>query len=220
VALRRTPVYLTSDTIGFMKWYVGIGALLILLGGVFFFHDSRAPVTNYPPPNPSIVAFGDSLVFGQGATEGNDFVSVLSRLVGRPIENLGVSGNTTGDGLTRVREVTNRNPGIAIILLGGNDTLRRVPPETTERNLGGIVETVSEGGAVVILVGVRGGILGTNREEMYERIAKQYGAVYVSDILEDILLDPSRMSDGIHPNDAGYAHIAERLYTVFREYDL
>ena len=52
-------------------------------------------VVNAPPRPGPVVAFGDSLVAGSGASEGNDFVSLLSQKIGRPILNLGVPGNTT-----------------------------------------------------------------------------------------------------------------------------
>jgi hypothetical protein len=75
-------------------------------------------------------------------------------------------------------------------------------------------------GAVVVFLAVRGGIFGSEREDMYERVAHAHGVLYVPDILEGILLKPELMHDGIHPNDAGYARIAERLGKIFKKYDL
>ena len=63
-----------------MKGYFVIGIGALLLGGLlWYFLVSGDDITNYPPKNEVIVAFGDSLVFGQGATEGNDFVSLLGQ---------------------------------------------------------------------------------------------------------------------------------------------
>ncbi len=182
---------------------------------VFFFLNNTATITNYPPKNEKIVAFGDSLVFGQGAGEGNDFVSVLEKKLGKDIVNLGVSGNTTADGLRRIEEVLDEDSGIVIVLLGGNDGLRRISKETTRANLKAIVEKCIEQGSVVVLLGVRGGLIVDEREEIYREVSDEYGAVYVEDVLDGIFLKPELMSDGIHPNDAGYAIIAERLYKIF-----
>jgi acyl-CoA thioesterase I len=204
-----------------MKVGFALMLLILMLGlGVWFFVSGGGDVRNYPPKNTRIVAFGDSLVFGQGSTEGNDFVSRLSAKAERPIVNLGVSGNTTGDGVIRMDEVTKLDPGLVLLLLGGNDTLRRIPIGTTEANLRTLIESFQSHGAVVVLIGVRGGIFGSEREDMYEHVANEYGAVYVEDILDGILLKPELMHDGIHPNDQGYEKIAERLNEVLITYEL
>jgi lysophospholipase L1-like esterase len=203
-----------------MRYVIGIGALLLVGLGAWVVFGGTDEVTNYPPKNTTIVAFGDSLVYGQGSTKGNDFVSALASRIGRPIVNLGVPGNTTADGVARMKEVEKRDPGLVLLLLGGNDTLRRVDVPTTEANLRTLITTFQNKGAVVMFIGVRGGILGSEREDMYERVADEYGAIYVPDILDGILLRPELMHDGIHPNDAGYAKIAERLHRVFKEYEL
>ncbi len=197
---------------------IGLGIIAILCA-LFFIFKSDA-ITNYPPKNEKIVAFGDSLVFGVGATQGSDFVSVLGRSIGRDIINLGVSGDTTQDGLSRIDEVLEEDPGTVILLLGGNDYLRRIPEEKTRENLETLIETFISNGSVVVLLGVRGGILIDGREAVYEELSQAYGTVYVPDVLSGIFLKPELMFDGIHPNDAGYAIIAERLIEVFKDAEL
>jgi acyl-CoA thioesterase I len=203
-----------------MKYGIGIGALLLIGLSWWFFMAGDDVITNYPPKNDTIVAFGDSLVYGQGSTKGNDFVSVLGRRIGRTIVNLGVPGDTTKDGVLRMDDVATHDPGLVLLLLGGNDTLRRVPVTESEANLRTLIAAFQKRGAVVMFIGVRGGIIGSDREAMYERVAAELGAIYVSDILEGILLTPELMDDSIHPNDAGYARIAERLHGLFKEYKL
>ncbi len=204
-----------------MKTYVFIGLLIAgVVALVIIFSPSRPGVTNYPPKNNTIVAFGDSLVFGVGSTRGNDFVSVLGAALDRPILNLGVSGDTTADGILRMDTVTGEDPGIVLLLLGGNDYLRRIPEEETRANLETLITTFQKKGAVVVLLGVRGGILRDGRGALYEDLGAQYGAVYVPDVLDGIFGAPDRMYDAIHPNDAGYAMIAARLVEVFKEYKL
>lgn len=204
-----------------MKVYGVVGiATLLVLGLLWHFFASNEDITNYPPKNQTIVAFGDSFVFGQGATQGNDFVSLLGAKLGREIINSGVSGNTTQDGLDRMDAVIQEDPGIVILLLGGNDYLRKVPEEETRKNLGVLIETFEKNGSVVVLLGVRGGVLQDGREGMYEDLSSKYGTVYVSDVLDGIFLNTELMSDGIHPNDKGYAIIAERLFEVFKDKEL
>lgn len=90
----------------------------------------------------------------------------------------------------------------------------------TEKNLRTLIEHFEANGAVVVLLGVRGGLLTDTKADLYESLAREYGTVYVSDVLAGILLSPELMSDSIHPNDAGYARISARLYDIFRTYEL
>ncbi|OGZ10749.1 MAG: hypothetical protein A3C93_05530 [Candidatus Lloydbacteria bacterium RIFCSPHIGHO2_02_FULL_54_17] len=198
-----------------MKKYgfiLGAAALIVVLS--FRFFSTEDIVRNYPSAGTDIIAFGDSLVQGVGATAGNDFVSLLSREVGQPIVNFGVSGNTTADGLARIGELDRYRPKIVILLLGGNDHLRKVPETETFANLAALIENIQARGAVVLLLGIRGSLLGDKFEEEFERLHEEYQTAYVSDVLSGLFGRAEYMSDPIHPNDAGYAKIAERIAPV------
>ena len=81
-------------------------------------------ITNYPPRSGPIIAFGDSVTAGVGASAGNDYVSQLERLAGVSIVNAGVSGDTTRDALARLNsDVLSRNPSVVLLWIGGNDVL-------------------------------------------------------------------------------------------------
>jgi acyl-CoA thioesterase-1 len=199
-----------------MKW-IGIAAALVLIGAAAFFFvlHGRAGSTRAPcasaSPQPVIVAFGDSLVAGYGATSGHDLVSDLVAQVRVPIRNLGVSGNTTADGLARVDSVVALHPDIVILLLGGNDVLEERPVTETEANLDAIMQKLTAADARIVLVGVPGGIVSDPFPAMYLRLAAKYHAEYVSNILSGLLGHSDLMSDEIHPNDAGYAKAAARI---------
>lgn len=180
--------------------------------------ENRPPRAARPTAGANVIAFGDSLVNGRGATAGHDFVSVLSRRTGLPILNAGRSGDTTGTALERLeRDVLARNPRIVIVLLGGNDFLRRVPRDETFRNLEAIVTRVRSRGAAVVLVGISVGLITDEYGDQYDALARRSSAGFVPDILDGVIGRPDRMSDPIHPNDRGHAIIADRLEPVLRE---
>src|SRR5206468_2546588 len=107
-------------------------AVVLAVPAGFWLVRSGSPRPARPTAGQTIVAFGDSLVEGHGATPGHDFVSVLSRRLGVPIINAGRSGDTAEAALSRLEQaVLARNPRVVIVLLGGNDFLRRVPREET-----------------------------------------------------------------------------------------
>ncbi len=197
------------------KLWAGLVLIVICVAGWFILSGNT--IANTPPKNARIVAFGDSLINGVGATTGNNFVSQTSRALKIPIKNLGIPGNTTADGVARLGEVYAEDPGIVLVLLGGNDYLRKVPPEETWRNLDYIVKSLTDRGVVVVLLGVRGGLLRDNYEEKFEELSKKYKTAYVSDVLDGILLNKELMYDAVHPNDAGYAKIAQRVIPVLKD---
>ncbi|MEK7460458.1 MAG: GDSL-type esterase/lipase family protein [Patescibacteria group bacterium] len=192
-------------------------ALLVCTPFLYFVFRSDEPIKNFPPKNHTVVAFGDSLVEGVGATEGNDFISAVGRNLEISIINKGKSGDTTATGLSRLQDVLDENPGVVLVLLGGNDAIRRVPKEETFKNLGTIIERLEGSGVVVILLGVRGGILADGYEEDYKTLAKKYQTAYVPNVLEGLITNPDLMYDGIHPNDKGYQIIAERITPVLKD---
>lgn len=200
------------------KFYAVAGLILLIAAGLFIFSGSKKEtIKNYPSAWTDIIAFGDSLVEGVGATAGNDFVSLLSAKIGLSIINLGVSGNTTKDGLARVGELDKYKPKIVLLLLGGNDHLKKIPIETTFENLGKIIENIQARGAVVFLLGVKGNLLGDNFKPEFERLRQKYKTAYVSNVLDGLFGRAEYMADPIHPNDAGNKIIAERIFPVLEK---
>jgi lysophospholipase L1-like esterase len=189
---------------------VGIAVWILLRAG--------DPVAAPPTSGQGIVAFGDSLVEGRGAPPGQDFVSVLAARLGTSITNAGRSGDTTRAALQRLpHDVLALNPRIVIVLLGGNDYLRRVPTEETFANLETIVTRIRQQGAAVILAGVAVGLMSDPYAAEYDALARRTSSGLVSDILDGIQGRPGLMADAIHPNGQGYARIADRLEPVVRE---
>lgn len=194
------------------KEYIGILLVAAAVLGAFMFVKPKP--TMQPPKNTTVVAFGDSLISGYGATKGNDMISVVSRMAGVPIINEGKSGDTTTAATDRLQDVLAHNPGVVILLIGGNDYLRRVPIDTTFRNIAHILTTFQDNDIRVILLGVRGGLLTDTFSERFDAVAQEYDVPYITNVLEGILGERDLMFDAIHPNDAGYALIAERVAPV------
>lgn len=175
-------------------------------------------IANYPSSGRDIIAFGDSLVVGYGAREGGDFVTLLSNKIQIPIINLGKKGDTTADAILRLGEIDAYNPKVVMILLGGNDFLKKVPIEITRANLEQIIQYIQSKKAVVVLLGVRGGVLKDGFSSMYEDLSQKYNTAYVPDVLKGLVFNTNYMYDAVHPNDAGYRLIAEKIYPVIKKF--
>ncbi len=187
-----------------------VGILLVVTAGYFLSTDG--PVKNAPLRSTGpILFFGDSLVEGVGATAGHDLPALLAKDLGEPVLNYGVAGDTTRQGLVRVKSAVLEHPRLVLILLGGNDFLQKVPRDETFANLRSIITAFQSDGAAVVLIGVRSGIIGGGADDRYEALAEETESLYIEDALKGVFGDPVLMSDAIHPNDRGYEKIAERI---------
>jgi len=176
-----------------------------------------APEAARPTSGDRVIAFGDSLVEGVGASIGGDLVSLLSARVGVPIVNAGRRGDTTASALARLDPaVLSQNPRVVIVVLGGNDVLRRLPQAETFSNLESIVGRIRGRGAAVILVGLSFGVFPDTYGNGYENLAHRTASGLVPDVLAGILGHADLMADQIHPNDRGYRMMADRIEPALR----
>ncbi|MGH7854824.1 MAG: arylesterase [Candidatus Binatia bacterium] len=187
---------------------VGIFAAALFACGT----DNFDQIRNIRSAGEAIICFGDSLTEGVGAGSGEDYPTVLSRHLAVPVVNAGVRGDTTTQALERISDaVLSKNPRLVVILLGGNDFLRRVPLQETRKNLGEIVRRAQAQGAMVAIAGMRLGLFSDEYAAVFEETAQQFGALYMPGVMKGILSDSALRSDPIHPNGAGYRLIAERV---------
>ncbi len=207
------------DNISVMKLKIILGAIIAIIATLAIIFFSGTSVVDWPEKGSSVIAFGDSLVTGYGVdTIGDDFVSLLSKRTGKTIVNAGANGDTTASALARLeKDVLAQDPRVVIILLGGNDALRQFPAEETFKNLGTIIDRIHDKGAAVILIGVKGSLFGDKYDEEFKKLAKGKRVNFVPNILENIFMNPQMMSDGIHPNGAGHAIIADRIEPLLKK---
>lgn len=174
--------------------------------------DDFSAIRNLDSSGQAIICFGDSLTEGVGVGSGEDFPSQLSIQLGREVINAGHRGDTSARALARLEaDVLARNPRVVVVLLGGNDFLRRVSLNETRKNLTEIVRRIHEAGAMVVIAGIRLGLLTDDYGPVYGEIADREGALYVARVMKGILTDSRLKSDAIHPNGAGYRLMAERV---------
>lgn len=162
-----------------------------------------------------VLAFGDSLTHGTGASAGQSYPDVLSELLGRQVINGGIPGEVSAAGLKRLPAVLEEyNPTLVILCHGGNDFLRKLNQATTSSNLDAMITLIRSHGADVVLVGVPKLGFGLQVPELYSQIADQYTIPLQKEILVDLLSDNSMKSDVIHPNATGYRLMAEAIYDL------
>ncbi|MCE2570247.1 arylesterase [Motilimonas eburnea] len=159
-----------------------------------------------------ILAFGDSLTQGVGAPAEQSYPAHLARALGVNVINAGNSGETSAQGLTRIKALLEQySPDLVIICYGGNDLLRRLPVNQLANNLEQMIQLSQAHGAQVLLVGVPKPAIFLDPVPVYSDLAKRYQLAAELDILSDLLDDKGMKSDTIHLNSKGYQAFAKAL---------
>lgn len=166
----------------------------------------------------TILAFGDSLTEGRGASAAQSYPGVLASLSGHPVVNGGVSGELSQAGRARLPGLlAEHRPALVILLEGGNDILRGSGEAALKANLAAMIEAVQGSGAQLVLVGVPRKSLFAEGAPLYEELAEQYGLVLDNDSIGNLLRRPELKSDAVHLNAPGYRTLAERLHRLLQE---
>jgi acyl-CoA thioesterase-1 len=196
---------------------VTIALLFVSTASVVFIFFKPSKIKNYPSQGDTIIMFGDSLTVGVGASEGKSIPELLSKKIHKPVIGMGVRGETSAQGLARIEKVIEKYPKVVLVLIGGNDYLQEVPIEETFKNIDAIVKRIQDAGAVVVLLGIQGGILSDPFEEQFKKISKNRGALYVKNVLDGIIGEEDLMFDEVHPNDKGYERIVKKILPVLKK---
>ena len=165
-----------------------------------------------------VLAFGDSLTRGTGASNDESYPAVLAAATGLRVVNAGIPGEESDAGLERLPEVlAKEQPGLVILGHGGNDLLRKRDLHLTKANLREMAELAQQSGASVVLLGVPKPGLFIGTHPLYRELAEELGVPLEDEALADILADANLKSDTIHPNAAGYAELATAIHNLLRQ---
>ncbi len=168
--------------------------------------------------NAVVLAFGDSLTSGIGASTGESYPARLEALIGRKVVSAGVPGEASAQGLARLPSALDEaKPQLVILCHGGNDMLRKLDEAQAANNIRAMVRLARSRGAQVVLIGVPKPGLLPSPARFYAEIAREFRLPYEETALKKILTDNGLKSDLVHPNAAGYARLAEAIAALLRK---
>ena len=164
----------------------------------------------------TILVVGDSLSAEYGLKRGTGWVPLLEKQLASEkktakVINASISGDTTSGGRSRIGALlATHKPTIVVIELGGNDALRGLPLDMTEKNLADMTQAAKKIGAKVLLLGMQvppnyGSAYGATFSGLFTKVAKAEKVILVPFFLKGIADVPDVagqfQADRIHPNE-------------------
>ncbi|MGC9494269.1 multifunctional acyl-CoA thioesterase I/protease I/lysophospholipase L1 [Vibrio genomosp. F10] len=169
----------------------------------------------------TLLVLGDSLSAGYNMPIEQAWPSLLGNALANhnktiEIVNGSVSGDTTGNGLSRLPLLLEEyQPNYVLIELGANDGLRGFPPNLISNTLTELIKITKDAGAQPILMQIRippnyGKRYSDAFFQIYPNLAEQENIPLLPFFLEQVVIKPEwMMEDGLHPKPVAQPWIAE-----------
>jgi acyl-CoA thioesterase-1 len=176
---------------------------------------------------PTIVCFGDSITAGRGAPAGHSYPDYLQKLLDSRgyhyrVLNMGISGDTTKDAVSRLPNVLAAHPDLVVVELGGNDMLRGLPITATRANLDRVISTLQRARIKVALAGITlppnyGADYIHAISQTYADAAKKFRVPLLPFIYDHVYGVPGAIqADGIHATAKGNALVAKNVFALIQ----
>lgn len=198
---------------------LAVGATAVLAMGC-----SRKPLKgNAIPMGATVLALGDSLTFGSGATPEQAYPHVLASLTGWLLINAGVPGNSSAQALERLPGLLEEHrPALVLLGIGGNDLLRRQPEAGLKDNIRQSVQLCRAAQSQVLLIAMPRVSLGArvtsslDDHPLYGALSEELQVPLHRRGWADVLQNEQWRSDAIHANAQGYEQFARTLMATLR----
>jgi len=196
-----------------------LAPLLLAMALVIFITYDAPPQLEKLSPDSVILALGDSLTYGTGASLKHSYPSVLQSLGKHNVVNAGIPGETSDKTLLRVKRLLSEHqPALVILCIGGNDILRRQNLRQTKQNIQQLIDVIRQQGSQVVLLGVPGFGLFPTAPDFYQALAEENQLPLDDETIPHLLRNPHYKSDQIHPNQLGYRELAQAVFTLLQEH--
>lgn len=197
---------------------------------ITFFICLLIPIAAFSQKSPKrILFFGDSITAGHGIDKDKAFPALIQQKIDSldwnfKVVNGGLSGETSAGGLRRIDWMLRQPVSVFVLELGGNDGLRGIDLDATEKNLQKIIDKVKGKypDAKIILAGMQvPPNLGTNYTEkfkdMYPELADRNNVALIPFLLRDVGGHPElNQADGIHPTARGHKIVAKTVWNTLK----
>ncbi|MEO7954464.1 MAG: arylesterase [Polaromonas sp.] len=209
----------------------GNSLAVLLVAGLLGAHGLAAAQAK-PLAAPVILIVGDSLSAEYGLKRGTGWVPLLEKQLASEkkaarVVNASISGDTTSGGRSRLPALlAQHKPATVVIELGGNDALRGLPLQMSEKNLSAMTQVAKSAGARVLLIGMQvppnyGAAYAASFASLFATVAKAEKVALVPFFLKGIADtdDPTAnfQADRIHPNEQSQARMLANVWPELKK---
>lgn len=174
-----------------------------------------------------VLILGDSLSYGTGAGEHQDFPTLLAQNTGWDIVNAGVPGDTSEQGLARLPALLKEHqPELLMIELGGNDFLQKIAADKTKENLRAIIKAAKLKSIPSVLIAipdyepVKAAFGGLSDHPLYLALSNETQTPLIKETFTKVLSKSALKADYVHPNEEGYRQVEVQLRASLTELGL
>lgn len=174
-----------------------------------------------------ILFYGNSITAGYGLDMSEAFPALIQERVDSlgydyHVINAGLSGETSAGGLSRIDWILKTPVDVFVLELGGNDGLRGISLDETEKNLSLILEKVKQSNPQVKII-VAGMQIPPNMGQEYSErfksifpnLSQMHKTALIPFILESVGGIPElNLPDGIHPTPEGHKIVTENVWAA------
>jgi acyl-CoA thioesterase-1 len=180
-------------------------------------------------PGAVILFAGTSLTAGLGLDPDQAYPQLVQRKIDSAglkfqVVNAGVSGETSAALLRRLNWLMKEPFDVIVIETGANDGLRGIPVATMEQNIQQIIDGVrrTRPSAQIVLVQMEappnlGRVYTSGFREVFPGLARKNNVVLMPFLLDRVAgVRDLNQGDGIHPNEAGAAIVADNVWKALK----
>jgi len=184
------------------------------------------------PPEPEFgqhaASFSSSTISKAAESNPDAYPELLGATLRIKVHNQGHILATAQRALEIVGDsVFTQHPALVLLEFGANDFLQRLDTQTVEQRLGRLIDTLHSFGSKVIFISflypemiasIPHDHSLANRQadaqtslRMLRRVCMNHGIIFVEYAMRGIYWNRDLMSDGLHPNRAGYRRMQENI---------
>jgi len=176
----------------------------------------------------TVLVVGDSISAAFGMDTQQGWVHLLAERMRQEgfehrVVNASISGDTSAGGAARLPALlTEHQPQLVIVELGGNDGLRGLPPGQLQQNLASMIDASRGAGAKVLLLGMRippnyGERYTTAFAKVFDDVAADKNVPLVPFLLEGVGgVDKLMQDDGVHPAVEAQPQLLENVWPTLK----
>ena len=174
-----------------------------------------------------LLILGDSLSAAYGMQQHQGWPALLQKKTEWQLINASISGETTSGGLARLPALlTEHQPDVVLIELGGNDGLRGFSVELIQANLNKAIALVKQHNAQPLLMQIRippnyGPRYVRQFTAVYPQLADKHDIILWPFFMDGIAINSDlMMADGIHPNVAAQPIISDFMADLLKDLEI